>query len=121
MSTGKSHEAWVRERAELQERYQARANLGIKRMLAQDHRAYLDGALSATTKELLGLVASMVLRCDDCIHYHLANCVDAGYSREQLLDAFEIAQLVGGTITIPHLRRALVLLEELLPEAGDAL
>ena len=104
---------------ELQETYQREANLGLKRMLAQDHRSYQEGHLNAATKELLGLVGSMVLRCDDCIHYHLANCIEAGWSRAELLEAFEIAQLIGGTITIPHLRRAMALLIELLPAEGE--
>jgi AhpD family alkylhydroperoxidase len=81
-------------------------HLGIKRFFNLDTRAYDDGALDARTKELLGLVASMVLRCNDCIDYHILQCVDAGWSDEELYDAFNVALIVGGSIVIPHLRHA---------------
>ena len=81
-------------------------HLGIKRFFNLDTRAYEDGALDAKTKELLGLVASMVLRCNDCIDYHILQCVEAGWSDEELYDAFNVALIVGGSIVIPHLRHA---------------
>lgn len=81
-------------------------HLGVKRFFALDTAAYRDGALDARTKELLGLVASMVLRCNDCIDYHLLQCVDAGFSDAELDDAFNVALIVGGSIVIPHLRHA---------------
>jgi AhpD family alkylhydroperoxidase len=81
-------------------------HLGIKRFFNLDTQAYKDGALEGRTKELLGLVASMVLRCNDCIDYHILQCVDAGWSDEQLYEAFNVALVVGGSIVIPHLRHA---------------
>jgi len=81
-------------------------HLGIKRFFNLDTAAYRDGALSGKTKELLGLVASAVLRCNDCIDYHLIQCVAAGYKDEELHDALNIALIVGGSIVIPHLRHA---------------
>ncbi len=81
-------------------------HLGIKRFFNLDTAAYRDGALSGKTKELLGLVASAVLRCNDCIDYHLIQCVAADYSDEELHDALNIALIVGGSIVIPHLRHA---------------
>lgn len=81
-------------------------HLGIKRFFALDGAAYREGALDGRTKELLGLVASMVLRCNDCIDYHLLQCVEAGFSDGELDDAFNVALIVGGSIVIPHLRHA---------------
>jgi AhpD family alkylhydroperoxidase len=81
-------------------------HLGIKRFFNLDTNAYQDGALPSKTKELLGLVASMVLRCNECIDYHIIQCVDAGWSDEELIDAFNVALVVGGSIVIPHLRLA---------------
>lgn len=78
----------------------------IKRIFNLDTNAYKDGHLSVATKELLGLVASAVLRCDDCIKYHLETCYNEGVSKEAVMEALSIATLVGGTIVIPHLRRA---------------
>ncbi len=83
-----------------------KANLVTKRFFNLDTAAYEDGALPAKTKELLGLVASMVLRCDDCICYHLDQCKGLGISDEELQEAFSVALVVGGSIVIPHLRRA---------------
>jgi len=83
-----------------------KSHLGIKRFFNLDGAAYRDGALDARTKELLGLVASMVLRCNDCIDYHLIQCVDAGFSDAELDDAMNVALVVGGSIVIPHLRHA---------------
>ncbi len=81
-------------------------HLGIKRFFNLDTAAYKDGALDARTKELLGLVASMVLRCNDCIDYHILQCVDAGWTDEELYEAFNVALVVGGSIVVPHLRHA---------------
>ena len=78
----------------------------IKRIFNLDANAYKSGALNASTKELLGLVASTVLRCDDCVRYHLEECHKLEVSKEAVLESLEIATLVGGTIVIPHLRRA---------------
>ena len=89
---------------------------GLKRFLRLDIAAYEDGPLPCKTKELLGLIASMVLRCNDCIDYHLDQCVKAGYSREELMDAMNIALVVGGSIVIPHLRHAALRLEDLLKQ-----
>jgi AhpD family alkylhydroperoxidase len=86
-------------------------HLGIKRFYNLDTKAYEDGALAARTKELLGLVASMVLRCNDCIDYHVLQCVDAGWSDEELFDVFNVALVVGGSIVIPHLRHAVETLD----------
>ena len=81
-------------------------HLGIKRFFNLDSKAYKDGVLSAKEKELLGLVASMVLRCNDCIDYHILQCVQAGWKDEELYEAFNVALVVGGSILIPHLRHA---------------
>lgn len=88
-------------------------HLGIKRFFNLDTKAYEDGALDARTKELLGLVASTVLRCNDCIDYHLIQCVNIGLSDAELHDALNVALVVGGSITIPHLRHAFDTLEQL--------
>ncbi|NSW51569.1 MAG: carboxymuconolactone decarboxylase family protein [Anaerolineae bacterium] len=79
---------------------------GVKRFFNLDTAAYSDGALDGKTKELLGLVASMVLRCNDCIDYHIQQCLGAGWTEEELFDAFNVALVVGGSIVIPHLRHA---------------
>ncbi len=81
-------------------------NKVIKRFFSLDNQTYEDGALSEITKELLGLVASMVLRCDDCIKYHLGRCFELGVSKEQVYEACSVALVVGGSIFIPHMRRA---------------
>ncbi len=81
-------------------------HLGTRRFFRLDGAAYEDGALPGKTKELLGLVASAVLRCNDCIDYHLIECVKAGYTDEELYDALNVALVVGGSIVIPHLRHA---------------
>ena len=82
-------------------------NLVIKRLWNLDTNTYAAGALDVKTKELLGLVASMVLRCDDCIKYHLETCFELGLNTDEIMEAFSVANLVGGTIVIPHTRRAL--------------
>lgn len=88
-------------------------NLVIKRLWNLDTNTYTDGALDVKTKELLGLVASMVLRCDDCIKYHLGKTHELGISTEQLYEVFAVANIVGGTIVVPHTRRAAEYWEEL--------
>jgi len=101
------------ERADLTELTLEKANLEIKRFFSLDNQTYRAGALPVETKELLGLVASMVLRCDDCIFYHLDRCHEEDVSTEELQDAMSIALVVGGSIVIPHLRRAVRAWEEL--------
>jgi len=91
-------------------------HLGIKRFFRLDGAAYEDGALTGRTKELLGLVASAVLRCNDCVDYHLIECVKAGYTDEELYDALNVALIVGGSIVIPHLRHAYETIELLRKE-----
>ncbi|MCF8253256.1 MAG: carboxymuconolactone decarboxylase family protein [Bacteroidia bacterium] len=81
-------------------------NLVLKRLFNLDTNTYEDGALPSVTKEMLGLVASMVLRCDDCIKYHLGKCKDLGVTTPQMFEIFAVANIVGGTIVIPHTRRA---------------
>jgi AhpD family alkylhydroperoxidase len=95
-----------RHRARLNDRIMQVDHLGIKRFFNLDTSAYHDAALDSKTKELLGLVASMVLRCNDCIDYHILQCVTAGWKDEELYDAFNVALVVGGSIVIPHLRHA---------------
>jgi AhpD family alkylhydroperoxidase len=86
--------------------------LVTRRFFRLDGQAYEAGALSVRTKELLGLVASMVLRCDDCVSYHVDRCVAEGFSDEEMWEAFDVALIVGGSIVIPHLRRAVEFLDE---------
>lgn len=83
-----------------------KANLNTKRFFGLDHASYQEGALPVKTKELLGLVASLVLRCDDCVRYHLGRCFDEGITDDELREALNIGLIVGGSIVIPHLRRA---------------
>ncbi len=91
-------------------------NLVINRFFALDGRAYESGALDVKTKELLGLVASLVLRCDDCVTYHLVRCAEEGVSRDALFETLSIGLIVGGSIVIPHLRRAVDRWTELVPD-----
>lgn len=99
-------------RVRMNERILSAGNLGIKRFFALDTRAYEKGVLDVKTKEMLGLVASTVLRCNDCITYHVIRCVQEGISDEELLEALNVALIVGGSITIPHLRRAIDTLDQ---------
>ncbi len=103
-------------RTKMNERIVQIDHLGIKRFFNLDTAAYRDGALDARTKELLGLVASAVLRCNDCIDYHLIRCVDAGWKDEELHDALNVALIVGGSIVIPHLRHAVETIDLLRAE-----
>lgn len=91
-------------------------HLGIKRFFNLDTNTYRDGALSASTKELLGLVASAVLRCNDCIDYHLEQCAKSGFTKEEITDALNVALVVGGSIVIPHFRHAAETMEFLEQE-----
>lgn len=91
-------------------------HLGIKRFFNLDTAAYRDGPLDSKTKELLGLVASTVLRCNDCIDYHLIQCVGAGWTDEELFDTLNVALVVGGSIVIPHLRHAVETIDTLRAE-----
>lgn len=100
-------------RERMNERLLGADNLVLKRLFNLDTNTYQEGALSAQTKEMLGLVASMVLRCDDCIKYHLGKCYELGVTREQLFEIFSVANIVGGTIVIPHTRRAVEYWDEL--------
>jgi len=93
-------------RSKMNERLMVADNLVLKRLFNLDTNTYEDGALPAVTKEMLGLVASMVLRCDDCIKYHLGKCYELGVSTPQMYEIFAVANIVGGTIVIPHTRRA---------------
>lgn len=101
-------------RAKMNERILAQDNLVLKRLFNLDTNTYMDGTLPAQTKEMLGLVASMVLRCDDCVKYHLEKCFEQKVSTEEMMEIFAVANIVGGTIVIPHTRRALEYWEELL-------
>ena len=107
------------ERQRQNERILSSDNLGIKRFFNLDDAAYRDGALDAKTKELLGLVASMVLRCNDCIDYHLIQCASLGVSQAELTEAMNVALIVGGSIVIPHLRHAFDTMDVLLSEETD--
>lgn len=100
-------------RAKMNEVILAKDNLVIKRLFNLDTQTYSDGALNVKTKEMLGLVASMVLRCDDCIKYHLQKCHEQNCSTEEIYELFAVATIVGGTIVIPHTRRAAEFWEEL--------
>ncbi len=107
----------LQEFREFRERMNARIlgsdNLDIKRFFALDSRAYDEGALPVKTKELMGLVASLVLRCDDCVTYHLVRCKEEGVSDAELFETFNVGLVVGGSIVIPHLRRAVDMLDRL--------
>ena len=100
-------------RSRMNDRIMDADNLVLKRLFNLDSNTYADGSLPVKTKEMLGLVASMVLRCDDCIKYHLIKCHENGVSKTEVFEVFAIANIVGGTIVIPHLRRAVEFWEEL--------
>lgn len=100
-------------RQKMNEKILAADNKVIKRIYNIDTNTYMDGALSGKVKEMLGLATSMVLRCDDCIKYHLEKCYEQGVTTEELFEIFSVANLVGGTIVIPHTRRAVEYWEEL--------
>jgi AhpD family alkylhydroperoxidase len=102
----------------MNERILAEPNQVVRRFFALDTQTYQAGALDVKTKELLGLVASLVLRCDDCISYHVAQCKEAGVDRDEMFEAFSVGLVVGGSIVIPHLRRAVDFLDKL--EQGES-
>jgi len=93
-------------RTAMNEKIMAADNLVLKRIFSLDSQTYKEGALPVKTKEMLGLACSMVLRCDDCIRYHLGKCYEEGVNDAEVFEIFSIATLIGGTIVIPHLRRA---------------
>lgn len=105
-------------RSRMNERILAADNKIIKRIYNLDTNAYSQGALDTKTKEAIGLACSMVLRCDDCVRYHVEKCKELGYTTEQMFEIFAIANLIGGTIVIPHLRRAVEFWEALQEEEG---
>lgn len=109
--------AFRKHRSEMNEKIFDLDHLGIKRFFNLDTNTYKDGALPSETKELLGLVASAVLRCNDCIDYHLEQCAKSGSTKEELVDALNVALIVGGSIVIPHLRHAVETME-LLEDEG---
>ena len=100
-------------REKMNERIREQKNVSINRFFTLDTKAYEPGAIDALTKELAGLAASMVLRCDDCISYHVIRCKELGATDEQVFEIFNVGLIVGGSIVIPHLRRAVALLDEL--------
>ena len=106
-------------RQRMNERILAEDNQVVRRFFALDTQTYKAGALDVKTKEMLGLVASMVLRCDDCISYHVAQCKEAGVKRDEFFEVFSVGLVVGGSIVIPHLRRAVDLLDQLEGGASD--
>lgn len=103
-------------RSKMNDRILSLDHLGIKRFFNLDTKAYEDGVLDKKTKELLGLVASMVLRCNDCIDYHIIECVNSELKEEEIIEAFNIALIVGGSIVIPHLRHAVETLDLVMME-----
>jgi AhpD family alkylhydroperoxidase len=100
-------------RKRMNERILGEDNQVVRRFFALDTQTYREGALDVKTKEMLGLVASMVLRCDDCISYHVAQCKEAGVNRDEFFEVFSVGLVVGGSIVIPHLRRAVDFLDSL--------
>ncbi|MEE2901477.1 MAG: carboxymuconolactone decarboxylase family protein [Myxococcota bacterium] len=117
---GKKLDEFQANRLEMNEKLIGSNNINIKRFFALDERAYDDGALSHKTKELLGLSASLVSRCDDCITYHLLQCHEAGVTKEEFLETLNIGLIVGGSVVIPHARRAIAVLDELDEDAATA-
>lgn len=103
-------------RTKMNERILGEGTLDTKRFFQLDGAVYRDGALPGRTKEMLGLVASLVLRCNDCISYHVIECRKAGVSAEELAEVFDVALIVGGSIVIPHVRHARAILDELEAE-----
>jgi AhpD family alkylhydroperoxidase len=112
----KELEQFRKYREKMNERILGSDHLGIKRFFNLDTQAYSEGALSPKVKEMLGLVASMVLRCDDCITYHILRCAEEKVTREEMIEVFNVALVVGGSIVIPHLRRGFETMDEALRE-----
>lgn len=111
----KQLEEFQKYREKMNEKILGADHLGIKRFFNLDTQAYVDGALDVKTKEMLGLVASMVLRCDDCISYHVLRCAEEKVSRNEMIEVFNVALVVGGSIVIPHMRRAFETMDQILP------
>ena len=110
-------------RQRMNERILGQDNQVIRRFFALDTQSYKAGALDVKTKEMLGLVASLVLRCDDCISYHVAQCLEAGVDEDEFFEVFSVGLVVGGSIVIPHLRRAVDFLDQMTAKGsagGDA-
>lgn len=107
-------------RQAMNERIRAAKNLNINRFFNLDGAAYEAGSLDTLTKEIAGLAASLVLRCDDCIAYHVIRCKELGATDEQVIETFNVGLIVGGSIVIPHLRRAFALLDEWNAEVGKS-
>ena len=107
-------EEYRKYREKMNEKILGADHLGIKRFFNLDTQAYVDGALDSKTKEMLGLVASMVLRCDDCISYHIVRCAEEKVSRAEMIEVFNVALVVGGSIVIPHMRRAFETMEQVV-------
>jgi AhpD family alkylhydroperoxidase len=116
MSEKNRLELFREKRSKMNDRVMDLDHLGIKRFFNMDTNTYRDGALPTQTKELLGLVASAVLRCNDCIDYHLEQCAKTGSTKAEIVDALNVALIVGGSIVIPHLRHAAETLEILEKE-----
>jgi len=106
-------------RQKMNDRIMSDDNLVIKRLFNLDTNAYMEGALSVKVKEMLGLASSMVLRCDDCIKYHVGRCKEEGVTEKEIFEVFSIASIVGGTIVIPHLRRAVEYWDEVSGKKHD--
>jgi AhpD family alkylhydroperoxidase len=113
-------EEFTKFRQEMNRKILEQGTLEIKRFFALDERAYESGALDAKTKELMGLAASMVLRCDDCIAYHIIQALDHGATKEEVYETFSVALVVGGSIVVPHLRRAVAFLDEMQQKGKTA-
>jgi AhpD family alkylhydroperoxidase len=111
-------EEFREKRSEMNDKIMDLNHLGVKRFFNLDSNTYRDGALAGETKELLGLVASAVLRCNDCIDYHLEQCAKSGFTKDEIIDAMNVALVVGGSIVIPHMRHAVETLEYLEGEGS---
>jgi AhpD family alkylhydroperoxidase len=107
-------------RQRMNERILGQDNQVIRRFFALDTQTYKAGALDVKTKEMLGLVASLVLRCDDCISYHVAQCLEAGVDEDEFFEVFSVGLVVGGSIVIPHLRRAVDFLDQMAAAQAPA-
>jgi len=114
-------EDFTKFRKRMNERILGHDNQVVRRFFALDTQTYQPGALDVKTKEMLGLVASLVLRCDDCISYHVAQCKEAGVSEDEFFEIFSVGLVVGGSIVIPHLRRAVDFLDEMSKEGAETL
>ena len=108
-------------RKRMNERILGHDNQVVRRFFSLDTQTYHNGALDVKTKEMLGLVASLVLRCDDCVSYHVAQCKEAGVSEDEFFEIFSVGLVVGGSIVIPHLRRAVDFLDEIGKDGAQTL